>query len=57
MQTKNKEQPKEAPRNRGGRKTDRPVNRNRVYYLFVDQGDLEPEQVRQAVDQFQKKNQ
>jgi hypothetical protein len=53
-----KEQPSETPpRNRGGRKTDRPVNRNRVYYLFVDQGDLEPEQVRQAVDQFKKKQQ
>jgi len=57
MQTKNKEQLKEAPRNRGGRKTDRPVDRNRVFYLYVDHPELTPDQVRQAVDEYLKKRQ
>jgi len=52
-----KEQPKEAPRNRGGRKTDRPVDRNRVFYLYVDHPNLTPSEVRQAVDEYLKKRQ
>ena len=48
-------QVKEAPRNKGGRKTDRPVDRNRVFYLYVDHPSLTPAEVRQAVDEYLKK--
>jgi len=48
----NKQQQPTAPKNRGGRTTQRPVNRMKVYYAFVDQGDLTPENVREAIDQW-----